>query len=247
MRLKHITPLLVAATLAVTVHAQTLLVDRGLPTANLNNAAGANRSNVAWSFTPFDWLIGDSAVISQTSTLTNIRMWVIESRDFPTFNYSDTASYQLYLGLGDVSTSNLAAVSSSLSISSVTYSGGATYQGSSGSFVNLLQLDFSINVLANAGDVLYFSLGGTGAVNPYLHASNAGLSGSPQGGADDLLVAWERSNLPNWGSFSSAGDGWDKASDINVKIWGTVPEPTTYGVLGAAVLAGLVALRRRHA
>lgn len=40
----------------------TLVCDRGLPTANLNNAAGANRSNVAWSFGN-DWITGDDCTI----------------------------------------------------------------------------------------------------------------------------------------------------------------------------------------
>jgi len=30
--------------------ASTLVVDRGLPDTNLNSAAGADRSNVAWGF-----------------------------------------------------------------------------------------------------------------------------------------------------------------------------------------------------
>ena len=35
---------------AIDAHASTLVVDRGLPAENLNNAAGSNRSNVAWGF-----------------------------------------------------------------------------------------------------------------------------------------------------------------------------------------------------
>ena len=33
-----------------------LVVDRGLPDANLNNASGGDRSNVAWDFFPCGWL-----------------------------------------------------------------------------------------------------------------------------------------------------------------------------------------------
>ena len=39
-----------------------LLLDRGLPTANLNNDAGASRSNVQWAFgsdAQGMWLAGD--------------------------------------------------------------------------------------------------------------------------------------------------------------------------------------------
>ncbi len=33
-----------------------VIVDRGLPTDNLNNAAGASRSDVAWAFANPDYL-----------------------------------------------------------------------------------------------------------------------------------------------------------------------------------------------
>ena len=45
----------------------SLVVDRGLPTANLNNAAGADRSNVAWS-NGNDWVSGDSFTVGSAWT-----------------------------------------------------------------------------------------------------------------------------------------------------------------------------------
>ena len=50
--------LLVAMVTAGSLFGQSLVFDRGLPTANLNNAAGANRSNVAWAFDG-DYITGD--------------------------------------------------------------------------------------------------------------------------------------------------------------------------------------------
>ncbi len=42
-----VTAVLALLCAGATVNASVLLVDRGLPTANLNNDAGADRSNVA--------------------------------------------------------------------------------------------------------------------------------------------------------------------------------------------------------
>lgn len=246
MRLKLITPFLAAAMLSVCAQAQTLLIDRGLPTANLNNAAGADRSNVAWSDATY--LVGDSAQISSDTTLTKLRLWTIQSTT-TAFDYFNPASYQLFTGVGpsDYSTTNLTATAAALTITSVTYSGGSTYETPSG-FRPLLQLDFTLNLNVAAGEIFFFSLGGTSAFTPSLHASNAALSGSPQQEADDFIILWDKSDFSNWGGIQTGGSAWDKNSDINAQIWGTVvPEPSTYGMIGAAVLAGLVILRRRRA
>lgn len=42
----------------------TQVVDRGLPDDNLNNAAGASRSNVAWAFYG-GWVAGDDFTVGQ--------------------------------------------------------------------------------------------------------------------------------------------------------------------------------------
>lgn len=246
MRLKLITPFLAAAVLGVCAQAQTLLIDRGLPTANLNNAAGANRSNVAWSDATY--LVGDSAEVggNQTYNFTKLRLWTIQSGT--AFNYFDASNYELFLGVGDYSNTNLALTPAALTITSVNYTGGADYELPAGGFRDLIQLDFTINVNAYSGQVLFFALNGKGAFNPASHASNAALSGSTQDAADDFILLWDPSDLSNWGGVQTGGSSWDKNSDINVQVWGsTVPEPSTYGMIGAAVLAGLVVLRRRRA
>jgi len=59
--------------------ADTLLVDRGLPTANLNNAAGADRSNVGWGYANYDnWFTGDDftlAAVDGQWRIDTIRTW----------------------------------------------------------------------------------------------------------------------------------------------------------------------------
>jgi len=225
--------------------ADVLLFDRGLPTANLNNAAGANRSNVAWGDTPSTmYLPGDNFTLSGSGSynVTTITVWAVQ----PT----NTGSLSLWLGPQGGTISNIGAPAS---VTSVTYSDGTTYQGSSGSFLNLYQVNFTINQVLNAGTYDFF-LGGTSSDGntAYLHASNAALSGSPQQGADDTFL-WLNSatgQVLTWysgtgGGTSAFGPGWDKNSDANVQVYGSaVPLPAALWLRGPG-LAGLAAIRRR--
>src|ERR1041384_1795385 len=62
--------------------ADVMLFDRGLPTANLNDAAGAYRSNVSWGFAaPYDqYFTGDNFTLSASPGVTGyvvntLRVW----------------------------------------------------------------------------------------------------------------------------------------------------------------------------
>jgi hypothetical protein len=226
-----------------------LLLDRGLPTANLNNAAGADRSNVSWAFTQYTsdnyWLVGDTFknTSSQTWTINSIRLWTV--------GQTDTAILR-----GGIDGSTIGV------ISGATYASAAPndlYQGSSGSYIAMHQVDFAVNITLAAGQTYDFFLDGSGSqvgiVVPFVHSSNAALSGSPQDGADNsMLYANVISGIVDAGSigtWSSLGDGWDKASDVNVQVFGAVPEPTTL-LAGALLLlpfgaSGLRMLRKHRA
>jgi hypothetical protein len=229
--------------------ASEVLIDRGLPSANLNNAAGANRSNVAWvdggqtaaAPTPADyWMEGDSFTNtgSQNWYISNIRVWTVGA----------TSTATLWGGI-DGSSITVAAASGTVS-GPVTYAGGASYQGSSGSFINLYAVDFAVNIVLTAGQTYDFFFDGSGGnyVIPFLHASNAALSGSPQDGANNLLLEARVVGgvVVSQDAWSSLGNGWDKASDINVQVSGEVPEPATFALAGLA-LFGVAASRRRKA
>jgi hypothetical protein len=76
------------------------------------------------------------------------------------------------------------------------------------------------------------------------------LSGSPQQGADDMMLQATVSGttLTSVQTWTSAGNGWDKASDFNVQVFGdTVPDGgATLLLLGGALLiAGLLARRKQ--
>jgi hypothetical protein len=106
------------------------------------------------------------------------------------------------------------------------------------------QVDFTVNITLAVGQTYDFFLDGSGSeagiVVPFVHASNAALSGSPQAGSDDLMLYAEVLNgvvdPSSVGTWTSLGGGWDKPSDVNVQVYGTVvPEPTTM-IAGALLL-----------
>lgn len=251
LTLNRIFALLLITALGAGSACADLLIDRGLPTANLNNAAGANRSNVAWVFAnppgsiPSDYyLYGDSFAntSAQTYSISTIRLWVVGA----------ITSVNLWGGLNGGS---ITSVSNTYAATPVTYSGGASYEGTSGGSIPITQIDFSVNITLAAGQTYDFFLDGTGGTYtiPFTHASNAALSGSPQDGSDNLLLYAEVNggNVVDVGSFSS-GDpdgGWDKPSDLNVQVFGSVPDSgTTVAMLGLGLLgiAGF-SLRKRAA
>jgi len=221
--------------LALPASATEMLVDRGLPTANLNNASGSDRANVSWadsesSSSPSEyWLPGDSFSIGGSGTyqVTDIRVWEVAAG---TTAPGILPAGQSLLG-GLASDSTFSQINSGYTVTSVTYGGGSTYQGAAGnSYWSIYQLDFSVNLTLQAGQTYDFFLNspfvagdtsGTIFYNAFLHASNAALSGSPQDGSDNTFL-WLDVNGASQivGTWDSNGSGWDKSSDANVQVFG---------------------------
>lgn len=228
--------------------ASALLFDRGLPTANLNNAAGASRSNVAWADNVATTVsIGDNFTLTGASTVNDIRVWVISS----SANLAANA-FQLSLGTDAGAATVVSNISSSTSVVSTTYIDGSQYQGSSGRYLNIYQVDFGSLALALGAGTYAFGVSGVtdpgyapALTTPFLSASNGPLSGSTQMGDDGVVYGFTAAgamDVANGYPWNSIG-GWDKTSDINVQVFG-VPEPTSMALVGIA-LFGVAAMRRR--
>ena len=250
------------------VVAQVLVFDRGLPTANLNNAAGASQSNVLWAdaetppTTPY--LSGDDFTLPGSSPfiINTIRVWSTENTGLTL--------------RGGVAGGTIGLLSSSFTATAVTYANSETYQTLAGGFLPLYQIDFAVNIPLNGGVPYQFFLGGpavaSGATDfrgPRLHASNAALSGSTQTGADGTFLflandgtAQTWNSLDGTGTYCAPGTcpGWNKVSDGNVQVFASVPQVspiTQVPTMSGAGLAGLalalagagafVARRRRSA
>lgn len=248
--------LLTCVVLGTQVLGDFVVFDRGLPTTNVNNAAGANRSNVAWADlentpTPSEyWLPGDDFTLAGSYAVTKIRVWSI----------TDSAGLSLHLIQGNATTTL-----SSYTATPVKYANTESYQGGSGTFHDLYQLDFDVNLtLTGAYDFFldttqpWVAYDSTYYRSPYLHASNKDLSGSTQQGANDEFK-WYHVNsssgvVETWFSGTGAGTsgfgvGWDKNSDGNVQVFAAIPEASSVIALSfvGCGVAGMTWLRRRFA
>ena len=207
-----------------------LLVNRGLPTANLNDGFG-NASNTSFGFqSPV--MAGDTFSIGssgQTYNLSQITVWAVGEPSIPTSLYGGYTADP-----GDIKQIS----SSILSDTVVTYAGGVPYYD--GTYA-LHQVTFQVNMPLSGGKDYYFFVNGSPdpyGYTPFVHGSNALLSGSQQDGSDGYFYAYD----PTTGSIyleNAALGLWDKSADLNVLVSGSqLPEPSTVLLIGLG-LAGL--------
>ncbi len=235
----------------------SLLFDRGLPTDNLNNAAGANRSNVAWADIGTTNSIGDNFSLGGPATVDTIRVWVVGSLAGAASDPAAANSYHLWFGNDNGALTSVADTALSTSVTAVTYANGDGYQGSSGSYRALYEVDFSGLNLGLAGGTYAFAISGPvvtdsgyALTTPFVSASNGPLSGSTQEGDDGFIYGFTSTGAMDTGNGYpwNTLDGWDKTSDINVQVFGTVPEPSSiaFFAIGAIGLLGFGAAQRRR-
>jgi hypothetical protein len=272
--LKMIIVFSAAAMMLAAVAAQAaMLVDRGLPTINLNNAAGANRSNVAIAepaspdVTVFD---GDTFTVQGTQTwkVDTISLWFVGYGANNNTNLTDDTylgnyynNLSLYVGTGgNLTRVSLASFSPGTDTTSnpdvvgtrVQYNGGVGTQLDESASWTIVQLDFNnLNLYFAPGTTVQFGMYATGSDITYTHASDAALSGSEQDQADGVFNRFVLDS-PTAAHFLDAPNGqllWGKPTDINVQVEGSVvPEPGTLMLLSLAGLIGLamVWIRRRR-
>ena len=248
----------IALSSAYSVCAVSVLVDRGLPTANLNDPAGANRANIAFSaggYTPNDYtVLGDTFVNTSASvwSINDIRLWSV----------SPLATATLLSGIDGSGVYGSTAGTISATTYAVNDANGHNNFQAAGVmpplYYDLWQLDFTVNITLAPGQTYDFFLDGTGntatdfsgnaLVVPYLHGSNAALSGSPQQGSDGMILLADVVNGsldPASITSDSSAQFWDKPFDFNVQVFGSVPDAGSTLVLLSSALGGLALLRRR--
>lgn len=231
-----------ALTLPVFAAGPALLVDRGLPQANLNNASGDYRSNVRWSSYDGGFLGDDFTVgaLGESWVIDTIRVWTVPGvsevdpdhlGDFYQdvrlyFGGSDDSVTPVVTGLlkpGADQTSN-----PNILISDTTAAGVVPYDDF-GTNMRVWQIDFAqLNLNVQGGVKLRFAAWGLGRSIPnkasrsyawFNAASNAELAGARQDGADGAMLMFT-SGGEFRSVFDGKGAGWDKTSDINVEVFG---------------------------
>lgn len=271
--LRTLTSGLLLAAVAQTASA-LVIVDRGLPTSDLNDAAGPDRTNIAWSApqTPTDaWMLGDQFNVGNPFAgnpvqITKVTLWAVgtQTDDLVGFDYADPASYQLYLRSSNLGLAFIDAITTDISVAvtPVTYSGGDSFQRVGTSTVDqLYQVDFTLTVpyTVPVNARVRFALGGFvggNFVNPFLHATRSVDSGgNVQPGYDEVLYSYAAPNTDvsyfdfqyTESSDSAAflpAVGW--TSDFNVRVE-AIPEPSAAGVLAGVAALAVLWFRRRKA
>ena len=215
-----------------------LVVDRGLPQSNLNDASGSARSNVRWAI-PNDGFLGDDFTIGAPGekwVIDAIRTWTvpgIKGKD-PLHLGDFYEDVRLYFGaptgdLTPLATARLSEGSDSTTGASVKIAeAAAALYDDFGRSLRIWQVDFNRLNLAVDGGVKYrFGVWGMGRAVPnsdgknymwFNHASNAGLSGARQDGADGVILQFDAVGR-SAGELQAEGHGWDKPADINVQVF----------------------------
>jgi hypothetical protein len=215
-----------------------LVVDRGLPQANLNNVSGTSRSNVRWGWHD-EGFLGDDFTIGAPGerwVVDSIRTWTVPGGKGATLQHLGDyyQDLRLHFGQGDVTPVVAAQLtvgsddtsSSNVRVSDATQAGAVLYDDF-GTPLRIWQIDFSnLSLSVEGGVKSRFGVWGQGRPVPgdqnvyswYNHASNAALSGSRQDGADGVMLLFDAAGRSR-GTHNAEGNGWDKPADINVQVY----------------------------
>jgi hypothetical protein len=218
-----------------------LVVDRGLPQANLNNVSGAARSNVRWASGDSGFL-GDHFTIGSAGekwVIDSIRTWAVPGLgDLDPDHLGDFyKDVRLYFGRSDGDlTPTLATTltagtdetsNADIQISEATKAGTPLYDDF-GTFLRVWQLDFTNLHMTVEGGISYgFGVWGMGREIPgrdgeeymwFNHASNAPLSAAREDGADGVMLLFDGAGKAA-GEFKAQGNGWDKNANINIQVF----------------------------
>jgi hypothetical protein len=224
-----------------------MVVDRGLPTGNVNNVSDPSRSNVRWSWYDHGFVGDDFTVggLGERWVIDGIRTWTVpgtQSMDPEHIGdlYQDV---RLYFGgedsgLTPVASATLASGSDETGTPNIQLTpvagAGTTPYNEFGKDLRTWQVDFqNLNLAVEGGKAYRFGVWGMGRPIPgrdgksyawFNHASNAELSIAAQDGADGQLMLFDSGGRFE-GTFQGKGSGWDKPADINVQVFAHRVDP----------------------
>ena len=224
---------------ALAEDAAQLVFDRGLPTANLNNAGGdSNRSNVRWSLYA-QGFVGDDFSIGQPGekwVIDSIRTWSVPglAGEDPNAMGSYYQDVRLYFGteeggLSPVRVGRLAADSNTPDNANISIrEADAARYDEFGAMMRVYEIEFTgLKMSVDGGRKYRFGTWGLGRDIPgqdgkayswFTYASNAQRSETRQDGADGRMLLFEPSG--NFaGDWDSSGKAWNKSSDVNVQVF----------------------------
>ncbi|MGA2722997.1 MAG: hypothetical protein ABSG79_11370 [Bryobacteraceae bacterium] len=218
-----------------------LVVNRGLPQANLNNGSGPLRSNVRWGWYDHGF-VGDGFTIGSAGerwVIDSIRTWAVPGDASHLADHLGDffEDMRLYFGGSDtgltpVSTAGLTRGSDETSngnvrITEATQAGALLYDDF-GASLRIWQVEFgNLNLTVQGGVPYRFGVWGMGRAVPdmegktymwYNHASNAPLSGTRQDDAGGVMLLFDAAGRFE-DVFNAEGNGWDKPANINVQVF----------------------------
>lgn len=202
------------------------VLDRGLPSANVNNDVGANRTNYRWADTVFNIGYGDSFVFPQNTmwVITKVVAWTVPDVPVdPVYFLGDYYSgITLYLGSGSLSAVATGALSTgsyetsngNIIISRDHYGTNTNYQAADGTDKQIWKIEFNnLNTTISANTTAYLGVMGTPRFDRlwFNHAST-----NLRGGGS--LCKFDTNAL---GTFESvSGSGWiGKETKINIQVY----------------------------
>lgn len=244
-----------------------VLLQFPLPTTNLNQAAGAARTNasvVEGSFPgPVPYIAGEDFIILSNTTsyvVDSLTVWAIANS--PTSGSIDTlgqefSSFSLYMGYTpDGAGATWTQVGSSTLNSNqlnaaprAYYTGTTNYQTlnpASGAYYPLYAVTFGgLNWSIPAGQVSYFGVGGVPIGSNTLALSVSAYTDNPQ--FDPFLFLIGNPWTPTYQDHSDSITNFTGLTALNFSINDAgVPEPSTFGLLGLGIAALALKLRRRR-
>lgn len=217
--------------------AETPAMDRGLSKSNLNDSAGAARSNVRWSWYDHGF-VGDDFRLGSPGerwVIDRIRVWAVPANGDvdPNTLGEFFQDLRLYFGRGDLSPVMAGRFEPGSGQTGndrikITETREAALYEEFGRFYRIWQIDFTdLNLKVEGGESYRFGAWGLGRAVPgedgktyawFTLGSNAPLSESAQDGADGMLLTIDSAGRYD-GSFDSTGKAWNKPSDLNVQVF----------------------------